>query len=68
MATRLNDVSSLAHSSAQLTNANYMEGLEAFTLGLFTRVHGWTPEEVQVLLSKIRAEWRTRRIHGWQKG
>lgn len=52
----------------QFTNANYMEGLEAFTMALFTRIHGWQPEEVQVLLSQIRTEWRKRKIHGWQKG
>ena len=45
-----------------------MEGIEAFTLGLFTRIHEWTPEEVQVLLSQMRSEWRKRKIHGWQKG
>lgn len=52
----------------QFTHANYMEGLEAFTMALFTRIHQWKPEEVEVLLAKIRAEWKKRRIHGWQKG
>lgn len=51
-----------------LTNLNYMEGLEAFTMALFTRIHEWKPEEVQLLMSQIRSEWRNRKIHGWQKG
>lgn len=52
----------------QWTNLNYMKGLEAFTMALFTRIHGWKPEEVQVLLAQIRVEWHRRKIHGWQKG
>jgi len=30
----------------RFTCLNYLEGLEAFTMALFTRVHGWKPEEV----------------------
>lgn len=33
--------------------AQLLEGLEAFTLGLFTRVLNWSPDEVQVFLSKV---------------
>lgn len=61
-------VQDVADQESQLTNRNYMDGLEAFTMALFTRVHGWKPEEVHILLAQIRAEWNNRRIHGWQKG
>lgn len=37
-------------------------------MALFTRIHGWSPEEVHVLLAQIRTEWNKRKIHGWQKG
>lgn len=39
------------------------EGLEGFSLVLFTRVLGWSPEEVQVLLSKVRKDLENRNIH-----
>ncbi|KAH0538535.1 hypothetical protein FGG08_004868 [Glutinoglossum americanum] len=52
----------------KFTYANHVEGLHAFTIGPFTRALGWTPLEVEVLLAKARAEWRSRAIHGYQKG
>lgn len=39
------------------------EGLEGFSLALFTRVLGWSPDEVQVLLSKVRKDLDNRNIH-----
>lgn len=39
------------------------EGLEGFSLVLFTRILGWSPEEVQVLLSKVRKDLENRTIH-----
>lgn len=39
------------------------EGLEGFSLALFTRILGWAPEEVQVLLSKVRKDLDNRNIH-----
>ena len=39
------------------------EGLEAFTLRLFTQVLGWTTEDVHVLLSKVRKDVRNPKIH-----
>ena len=47
---------------------NYLEGLEGFTMAPFTRVLGWTPEEAQILVAKVKKETVTRRMHGWQKG
>lgn len=39
------------------------EGLEGFSLALFTRNLGWSVEEVQVLLSKVRKDMADRNIH-----
>ena len=39
------------------------EGLEGFSLALFTRNLGWSVEEVQVLLSKARKDMGDRNIH-----
>lgn len=50
------------------TCLNYLEGLEGFTMAPFTRVLGWSPDEVQVLVAQVRAESVKRKIHGWQKG
>ena len=39
------------------------EGLEGFSLALFTRVLGWSVEEIQVLLSKVRKDLDDKNIH-----
>ena len=39
------------------------EGLEGFTLRLFTQFLGWTAEEVHVLLANVRKDLRDPRIH-----
>ena len=39
------------------------EGLEAFTLRLFTQMLKWDPEEVQVLLANVRKNLRDPKIH-----
>ena len=39
------------------------EGLEAFTLRLFTGVLGWNAEDVQQLLERVRKDIRNPRIH-----
>ncbi|KAI9864789.1 MAG: hypothetical protein M1813_002559 [Trichoglossum hirsutum] len=41
----------------------YLEGVEGFTLAPFTRVLGWTAEEVQVFLVDVRRDCRDPRIH-----
>lgn len=33
-----------------------------------TRVLGWSPTEVAVLLAQVRRESVQRSVHGWQKG
>ncbi|KAL8671906.1 MAG: hypothetical protein Q9168_003617 [Polycauliona sp. 1 TL-2023] len=39
------------------------DGLEGFTLRLFTQVLGWKSEEVQVLLANVRKDLRNPKIH-----
>lgn len=51
----------------QFSCLNFLEGLEGFTMAPFTRVLGWKPEEVQVLIAQVRTEMLKRKIHGWQK-
>ncbi|KAI9884801.1 MAG: hypothetical protein M1823_003412 [Watsoniomyces obsoletus] len=41
------------------------EGLEAFSLALFTRVLKWSPEEIQVLLAKVRNDLKDPTIHAY---
>lgn len=39
------------------------EGLEGFSLALFTRILGWSKDELGVLLSKVREDLNNRNIH-----
>ncbi|KAL8716096.1 MAG: hypothetical protein Q9225_006223, partial [Loekoesia sp. 1 TL-2023] len=39
------------------------DGLEAFTLRLFTQTLGWQKEEVQVLLANVRKDMRNPKVH-----
>lgn len=39
------------------------DGLEAFNMRLYTQALGWKPEEVHVLIAKIRSELSNPRIH-----
>ena len=39
------------------------EGLEGFSLFLYTRILNWAPEEVQVLLAKVRKDMDNRKLH-----
>ena len=42
-----------------------LEGMEGFSLPIFTRYLGWTAEEVQILLAEVRQELRDPRIHAY---
>jgi hypothetical protein len=45
---------------------NIMSGLEGFTLAPFTRIYGWTPEEVELFLIDLRKEkMRNTNIHAY---
>ncbi|KAF4955598.1 hypothetical protein FGADI_4433 [Fusarium gaditjirri] len=39
--------------------------LSGISMVLFTRGLGWSPEEVEVFLAKVRTDMRDRRIHAW---
>lgn len=39
------------------------DGLEGVTLRLYTQFLGWTTEEIQVLLAKVRRDLQNPRIH-----
>ena len=58
----------LLASFLQYCCLNWLEGLEGFTLAPFTRILGWKPEEVQILLAQVRKESVTRRIHSYHRG
>ncbi|KAK1723941.1 hypothetical protein CaCOL14_011442 [Colletotrichum acutatum] len=47
------------------THANFMEGLEAWTLAPYTRALNWTKEEVFVFLAEVRSNLKNRNIHAY---
>jgi len=44
---------------------NTLDGLEGFTMAMFTRVLGWTPEEVQLFLVEVRRDCKDKRLHNY---
>ncbi|KAL9131007.1 MAG: hypothetical protein Q9217_000949 [Psora testacea] len=42
-----------------------LDGIQGLTMALWTRFLGWTEDEIEVFLAKIRAEWRDRKIHSY---
>ncbi|EQB54760.1 hypothetical protein CGLO_05365 [Colletotrichum gloeosporioides Cg-14] len=46
-------------------NENLNSGVEAWAMAPFTRIHGWTQEEVQVFLVDVRKDLGDRRIHAY---
>ena len=47
--------------------ANMLEAMESYSLALFTRVLGWTPEQVGVYLTGVREEVMNRKLHLYAK-
>ncbi|KAM5349172.1 hypothetical protein ACJ41O_008995 [Fusarium nematophilum] len=45
---------------------NLLEGLSGFTLGLFSRVLGWTEEQIQMSLVDVRRDIQDTRIHAYE--
>ena len=43
------------------------DSLEAYSLALYTRVLGWTREELTVFLAKVRKDIRGRKHHLYTK-
>jgi len=44
-----------------------LEGLQAFSLALFTRALGWTKDEVEVFLVKVRKSLVDKNVHSYHK-
>lgn len=44
----------------------HIEGLEGVSLALLCRVYDWKPEEVKILMAKLRPELKERSIHSYQ--
>ena len=44
---------------------NILRGLEAISMGLFTRILGWTAQEVEMFIIKVKAESKDTRIHAY---
>ncbi|KIX97333.1 uncharacterized protein Z520_06785 [Fonsecaea multimorphosa CBS 102226] len=43
------------------------QGLEGWTLALFTRVLGWTLDEVQVFMAQVRQGFKDRSVHAYTR-
>ncbi|TEA19368.1 Secondary metabolism regulator LAE1 [Colletotrichum sidae] len=46
-------------------NDNFCTGFESFTMAPLTRAHGWTKEEVHILLMQVRQDLNNRSIHAY---
>ncbi|KAI1056118.1 hypothetical protein LB507_002429 [Fusarium sp. FIESC RH6] len=46
-------------------NHNIAGELSGLSMVLFTRGLGWSPEEVEVFLTKVRSDMKDRHIHAW---
>jgi trans-aconitate methyltransferase len=44
---------------------NMLDGLEGYSMALFTRAHGMSPEEVQVFLADVRKDMKNPKIHSY---
>jgi hypothetical protein len=42
-----------------------LHGLHGISLAIFTRFLKWDVKEMEVLLERVKAEWRMRRIHSY---
>lgn len=40
-----------------------LDGLQGLTMAVWTRFLGWSTDEVEIVLAKVRAEWRNSKIH-----
>ncbi len=44
---------------------NFVWGCESMSLALFTRVLGWSADEVRVFMAQVRGDLRNRRYHAY---
>ncbi len=45
--------------------ANNLEGIDAFTMTVFTRALGWTPADVEKLVVDVKRDMQDRSIHAY---
>jgi hypothetical protein len=50
---------------ARWCQQNLLDGLNAMSMALFTRVLGWSTERIEVLLAEVRNDLRDRSIHAY---
>lgn len=41
----------------------FLDGLEGFALAMFTKILGWSVEEIQVLLAGVRQDAMKKEVH-----
>jgi hypothetical protein len=46
---------------------NMIESMESYSMALFTRVLGWSPNEVNIFLAGVRQELTDRSLHLYAK-
>jgi hypothetical protein len=46
---------------------NMIESMESYSMALFTRVLGWSPDEVNIFLAGVRQELTDRSLHIYAK-
>jgi ubiquinone/menaquinone biosynthesis C-methylase UbiE len=46
-----------------LTLGGLLEGISGLSIAVFTKLLGWSPDELEVLLAKVRNEWQKRGVH-----
>jgi SAM-dependent methyltransferase len=51
--------------SGQYNLVGVSEGLTGLSIRVFTQILGWSVEEMEMLLTQVRAEWRKRTIHSY---
>jgi len=45
--------------------ANSLDGLEGYTMAIMTRVHGMSPEAVQLMMANVRNDMKNKAIHAY---
>lgn len=44
---------------------NYHGGLESMSLAIFTRILGWSPEELDIFLVGVRKDMKNSKVHSY---
>lgn len=47
------------------TLENILQGIQGFSLALFTRILGWSPEQVELFLVDVRRDFKDKNIHSY---